>query len=263
MAKKIIAVGSLFFALGILLKFTLTGLNFFCVSTSVFGLLVVGYGLLLLPYNDERLRNFCRKLRFLCYGGLFLWLLSFAVIEGMIIEGAGGEDYQGECLIVLGAGLHGEVPSASLLARLETAYAYLTEHPAAVAVLSGGQGPDENITEAEAMRRYLTERGIDNERLLLEENSHNTRENLRFSRELLLANNYSLEGIAVLSNGFHLYRAKILAAQEGLVVETLAAPLPKIFGLSFNCYFREYFAVVKMYLQTWTGLGFNGLTIAL
>ncbi|MBR6376811.1 MAG: YdcF family protein [Oscillospiraceae bacterium] len=132
---------------------------------------------------------------------------------------------EAECptVIVLGCQVRGTRPSLLLAYRIQTAGDYLEAHPQAVAVLSGGQGWDEGISEAECMYRELTRRGIDPARLYREDQSTSTRENLAFSRTLM-----EREGLtgptAVVSNDFHVYRAVQMAQDQGLEAHGLAAP---------------------------------------
>ncbi len=127
-----------------------------------------------------------------------------------------------QTLIVLGCQVRGETPSRQLYYRIEAADAYLKAHPDAVAVLSGGMGPDEGITEAECMYRCLTARGIDPSRLYRETESSNTLENLRFSAALM--EREGLSGpVLIVTNGFHVYRALKMAKDVGLPAEGLAA----------------------------------------
>ena len=69
----------------------------------------------------------------------------------------------------------------TLARRLDAALAYLEENPKAYVVVSGGQGAGEDISEAEAMRRYLAARGIEESRILMEDKSMSTLENFLFS----------------------------------------------------------------------------------
>lgn len=117
-------------------------------------------------------------------------------------------------------------PSILLRDRLDRALDYLEDHPDLMVVVSGGQGDNEPVTEARCMADYLMERGVEEDQLLLEERSHNTDQNLRYSRELLEAEGCDLsQGVVVVSNGFHLTRARMLAERAGYdSVSTLAAP---------------------------------------
>ena len=93
----------------------------------------------------------------------------------------------------------------------------LESNPEAICVVSGGQGPQEHISEAEAMRRYLNERGIADERIIPEPSSTSTEENLRFSAELLAEHGFN-GSIVVVTNEYHQYRADIYARRAGLRV---------------------------------------------
>ena len=107
-------------------------------------------------------------------------------------------------LIVLGAHVNGTRLSRALRFRVEKAEEYLRENPRTLAVLSGGRGVDEKISEAKAMADYLLAHGIERERLLLEERSVSTAENLRFSLELLPDRK---QKIGIVTNNFHIFRS--------------------------------------------------------
>ncbi len=118
-------------------------------------------------------------------------------------------------VIVLGCRVRGETPSSMLWVRTRAAFDVLCEFPEAVCVLSGGQGSGEDITEAEAMRRLLLEWGIAEERIITEEHSTSTEENLRYSAELLYERGIT-DGIAIATSEFHQYRAHLYARKAGL-----------------------------------------------
>lgn len=125
-------------------------------------------------------------------------------------------------IIVLGCQVRNTAPSLLLRYRIEAAADYLREHPMSVAILSGGQGEGEGISEAECMYRELTAMGIEANRLHLEDRSRNTLENLRFSKELM--EREGLRGpVAVVSSDFHIYRALRIAEDVGLEANGLAA----------------------------------------
>lgn len=148
-------------------------------------------------------------------------------------------------VIVLGCMVQGERPSLQLRYRIEAAADYLDAHPEAVAVLSGGQGPGERITEAECMFRELTARGIDPSRLYREDRSSSTRENLTFSADLIRREN--LAGpVVIVSNDFHIYRALRMAEDLGFHAEGIAARSRRM-ALPFSV-FREAMAMVKYWL---------------
>lgn len=113
-------------------------------------------------------------------------------------------------VIVLGCKVNSNGPSLSLLKRLEAAYAYLSENPDIPCILSGGQGADEHISEAQAMYDWLTEKGIEKERLYIENKSTSTQENLSFSKEIIEKGNLP-SAVTLITNNFHQYRAQKIA----------------------------------------------------
>ena len=150
--------------------------------------------------------------------------------------------------VVLGCHVKDGRPSRILGERIDAAYEYLSSHPQAIAVLSGGQGEDEAISEAECMYRELTARGIDGSRLYKEESSVNTPTNLRHSREILeevlgadsaWAENHE---IALITSEFHCYRGCLHAKQEGLTPVAYASKTAMPYVIPF--YLREIVAVV-------------------
>lgn len=155
-----------------------------------------------------------------------------------------------DAVIVLGAGVNGTEPSLSLRTRLDKAVDYLERWPDIPAVLTGGTGYGEEISEAQCMYDYLTEYGVEADRLILEDRASNTAENFAFSWELLTeAGVDPAEGrVAVVTNDFHIARAELIAAREGYGdVAGIPAPLPWV-HLEINYTLREAFAMVKTFL---------------
>lgn len=153
--------------------------------------------------------------------------------------------YDEDVIIVLGCAVNGEVPTQPLMARLDRAIAYAEKNPDAYIVVTGGQGPQEDITEAECMSRYLLERSISADRIIKEEQATSTNENYKYSKAILdeKLGEYSA---AVITNDFHIFRAKQLARINGLEVTTMHAHTPV--SSSPMMYLREILAVGKMIL---------------
>jgi len=151
--------------------------------------------------------------------------LYAVVIFGFMLNAVYTPPSDDATLIVLGCQVRGETPSLMLQKRMETALEYLRKNPKAVAVLSGGQGPDEFITEAEAMRRFLVDKHISENRLFMEENSTSTYENIVFSHEIIESNNQS-QNIAIVTDGFHQFRAQSFAKSAGLSPGAVASGTP-------------------------------------
>lgn len=174
--------------------------------------------------------------------GLVLFcVLCFHVIGEMSAKGGKDLDY----VVVLGAQVKGKTPSRALKKRLEAVLNYASENERTILVLSGGQGPGEEITEAECMRQWLSERGIAQERLVLESRSASTRENLQFSDE---QTGCGEKRTGILSNNFHVYRALRLARKLGYTqCEGIAAPSDPVMQVHYVV--REVFALVKEKLR--------------
>ena len=155
-----------------------------------------------------------------------------------------------DSVIVLGAGVNGTEPSLSLRTRLDKALEYLEyweDWSDIPVVLTGGTGYGEAISEAACMYNYLTEHGVEPERLILEDRASNTAENFAFSKELLAAAGVdpAADKVAVITNDFHLARAELIAARQGYGdTAGIPAPLPWP-HLTVNYYLREAFAMVK------------------
>ena len=144
-------------------------------------------------------------------------------------------------VVVLGCRVYGERASLSMVERLEAAYEYLTEYEEAVCVLSGGQGPGEDITEAECMYRWLVDKGVAPQRLYKEEDSVSTRENLAFSKRLIAEEGLNTS-IAITTSEYHQYRAGKIA--ESLDIEYGAISGKTAIWLFPTYYVRELYGIL-------------------
>ena len=170
-------------------------------------------------------------------GLVFFALVCARVVGGMFREGSPNLKY----VLVLGAQVKGERPSLALEKRLEKAYEYARSNPETVLILSGGQGTGEDISEAACMKAWLSERGIKEERMILEDKSASTRENLIFSDQ---RTGCAGENVGIISNNFHIYRALRLAEAWGYEqAEGIAASSDPIMQPHYVV--REVFALVK------------------
>jgi uncharacterized SAM-binding protein YcdF (DUF218 family) len=128
--------------------------------------------------------------------------------------------------------------------RLAVGASYLQSHSDLPVVVTGGQGPGESISEAEAMKSYLIALGVAEHRIITEEQSQSTMENFLFTRKVLEQTNTSPPvKIVIVTSNFHLFRSKILAERNGFISGSIAAPTP-IYLLPANL-LREYAAIVK------------------
>ena len=174
-----------------------------------------------------------------------LCLIPISIAAFLFIYGnTGNTDYSEDVIIVLGAGVRGETVSVHLARRLDIASEYLSGNPDAVVVVCGGLGDRAVITEAEAMERYLTASGIAPERIIREERSTSTYENLAFAKDIL--DGYYPDGFiaVVTTNDYHMFRAVYLASRVGIHAHRAGASTP-LLSLPTN-YLREMMAIVNM-----------------
>ena len=199
-------------------------------------------------YRGKQPRRWLSVLLTLVLIGTFF----FAIMFGLVMVGA-HDVIRGnpQVMIVLGCRvMPGGEPSILLQDRLDTALDYLDDHPDMTVVVSGGQGSNESTSEAACMADYLEEHGVDSDQILLEDQSSNTKENLIYSRELLEEHGIVVlrDEVLVVSNGFHLTRAQMLAERYGYKsVSALAAPTSHI-PSRIQMYIREPLALVKSFL---------------
>jgi len=178
---------------------------------------------------------------------LILGVLIFVSVEALLVYGSvSQEDVETDYLIILGAGLRGDNITLVLQERLLKGIEYLEKYPAAKAVVTGGRGFGESITEAEAMEGFLISRGVAPERIIKEDRATSTMENFLFSKELLKKSGKADENrITVITNDFHMLRSKLLARRVGFDPYGIACDTP--ISVRLNCYIREFFALVKSF----------------
>ena len=186
----------------------------------------------------RRLRR-ARWLRITINAALCLLVVFFVIVECLVISGMKEDGEEGlEYIIVLGAHVRRTTPSAALRWRIEKAFEYLTENPDTIAILSGGQGKGEDISEAECMQRELIARGISESRLVLEDNSTSTAENMEFSFEII--GDLSAR-VGIVTNNFHVWRGLRSARAVGAEnVCGISAPFKNALLLHYMV--REFFS---------------------
>ena len=171
-----------------------------------------------------------------------------AVLSALMINEIYNVPKNPDAVIVLGCRVNksGE-PSLMLKRRLTAAYEYLKEHEELICVVSGGQGEDEPVSEAKAMKDALAEMGINPERIITEDVSENTRENIAFSVEKLSALGVEVNEAAIVTDGFHLYRASLTAKKAGLKTTSVSADTPWYYLPSY--WLREWFALSAFFVS--------------
>ena len=204
-------------------------------------LLGTAVGALLLLYGLFR-RKLPRLLRRIFLSALAAGAMLVLVSGFAILRQSGETPRQEGTVVILGCGVRGTVPSLMLQTRIDAAAEYLKAHPQARAVCSGGMGRGENISEGACIARVLTAAGIAPERLLIEDSSVNTEENLRRSLEIIEKEGLSPH-LILISSDYHLYRAAHMAARLGREAETVPAHTP--LRLLPTYFLRECIAVVQ------------------
>lgn len=173
-----------------------------------------------------------------------LFVASFILVEGQIIAAMKTEPQPGlDYVITLGAAIKNGRPTNQFLMRINRTFAYLEENPTAVAIGSGGQGPGENMSEGLCTAEYLKDYGISPDRILVEDKSRDTEQNIRYSFELIPQG----ASVGVVTNSFHIFRARLEAKYQGH--EVWGIPAESLLPLGIHYTVREYFAVVQLYMQ--------------
>lgn len=232
--------------LGAWMLFVFTSVRFtgflFCCAAA--GLVIFA---LLTRWKEKR--RWALWLRRVFLGLLAAGFAFFTVLECWVISSARGDDAPAVALIVFGAGVNGTRPSLMLESRLEAALAYIRvqddrglDMPV---VVTGARGRGEEISEARCMADWLTERGVDPGRILLEEQAANTEENLKYSIDLLAEHGIdTTSDIAYCTSDYHMCRAMYLRGYPYVV--PVSAKLPgRYWPLTLNYYIREAFAMAK------------------
>ena len=179
---------------------------------------------------------------------LLTGILSAFWIGGIIMGGSGSDtllqDEMIDYVIIPGCRLEGSEPGKCLKGRIDAAIEYLRTHSWSMAVCSGGQGSDEEISEAEAISRELIRRGIPARRILKEDNSHSTYENLIYTKELLDERKGDTPyKVVIATSEFHVYRARFLANYVGFE-EPKVISVKSSADIFYPCFLREIAAVI-------------------
>lgn len=197
-------------------KFMMAGYGFTAmVLCGIIGILLF-YNLsnILSPRFPKQVR-LIRRIFTLC---LCLGLLVAAVTECFIIHASFGDPKEHcQYIVVLGAKVRHDGPSVSLMDRIRGAYDYMTEHPDVITIVSGGQGPDEPMTEAQCMYEHLVAMGIDENRVWIEDKAASTWANLNYSLDLIEAKTGKRpDKLGVVSSEYHMLRAGMQAKACGV-----------------------------------------------
>lgn len=226
---------------GILIRAVGSGTGFFMIWIAM-ALIMVGFAGAAKLHLRSELPLYGRGLFLTAVAlaaGLFIAAES-CVISCFFQQGRQGLDY----IIVLGAQIYEDRPSLVLQYRLDAAADYLKDNPETICIVSGGQGANEPFPEAVGMRNYLEKMGIAGERILMEEESKNTDQNISNSKELMREG----ASVGIVTNNFHLYRGLLTARRQGLKDACGIAAGSNPWYLPNNM-LREFFGVWKYWLK--------------
>ncbi|MCE5222330.1 MAG: YdcF family protein [Clostridium sp.] len=242
-------------ALGIVLILYIIAINIMSSARLAFSLPIVILGIILISYhfvknkiNEGKFlsKEFKFIKMFLCIG-----FICFLVIESVIISYPKHNENKDDYILVLGAGLSNKTtPSLILQGRLYAAIKCLEKNDTGYIVLSGGQGIDEDLPESHVMSKYLQDCGVDKERIIIEDESRNTNQNFKYSKEKIEEHSHkSLDevNVKIITTDFHAFRSSILAKRNGYVnFDNYSSAT--VWYLIPVTYTREAFAIVKSLL---------------
>lgn len=220
------------------LMMTIANLNFGLLPVAMLGTVLLVYGIFFEKLPFRRLIS-----------GVLAFGLSVIIAFTSFLALYGRNDnatYNEKTVIVLGCGIRGERVSVGLAKRLNKANEYHLQNPDAVIIVSGGQGPQEDISEALAMKRYLIEKGVPEDRIIMEDKSTSTITNFKYSHEIMKEKGLPDDSVVFVTNGYHVYRGASYAKAEGLTVTHLGTDIIW-YTIPMN-YLREMLAVMKMWV---------------
>lgn len=246
MAAILIAVSILSLAYyGVCIAFAYIGVSWLWIwpSLSVFCLVRAG----MLIYEVKKQRNiFPKPVRIAWRAMVCVGLSCFIFVEAQIISQMRQESPQGlDYIIILGAAVRGDKPTSPLVLRMEKALEYMNSNPDTIAIATGGTGRNADISEAECIRRYLTENGISPERILMEEKASDTQENIRNSFAMIQNENAS---VGVVTSNFHVFRALLICRLEGHE-GVYGVPARAYLALGIHYTVREFFGVMELLIK--------------
>lgn len=193
---------------------TVCNMNAGLIVNILLGIITLTYGIFY--------KFFAKKLPKWLIGFYYFGMVLIAIVIPVMFISGGTDNvtYKEDAIIVLGAAVRGEEISGALQKRLDVAIKYYQKNPDVVIIVTGGQGPQEDITEALAMERYLLSNGIPKDKIIKEEHATSTYENFKYSKDIL-DTHFSKLGIteynlAYITDDYHIYRAGQLAKIAGL-----------------------------------------------
>lgn len=256
--RKKKSIGILFTVIGglLIIYFLIwcTGILFWSFDIAVLFILVAGLvitfsGISLIFGRNPLFFIKYRILKSIIVIGVCIFMVSFIIIEGFIIYTSlcSKENIKVDFVLIPGAQVVDDRPSRILLHRLQKALSYLSKNLDTTIIVSGAKGPDEQYTEAEIMKRFLIESGINEKQIIKEEKATNSYENIKYSRQIFeqLCNNSDYK-VAIITTDYHLFRMVTLAKKQG--IESYGISVPINYAVIPICYTKEYFSIIKAFV---------------
>ncbi len=218
---------------------------------NIFGI-IVSLILIIITANWRGFKDLICKIWQVTGGKISLLAVSLLIVAGLIYvtvlsvnmyKAMRNKPEKCDIVVVLGCKVNGETPSRMLRRRLDAAYEYMDKNSDVMCIVSGGQGSDEAISEAQAMETYMLGKGIDKSRIIKEDQSTSTEENIENSMKIL--DELGLKhNITIVTDGFHQYRASLIAKKHGVnEVHAISAETEPRF--IFTYWVREWFGIAK------------------
>ena len=179
--------------------------------------------------------------------GMIFYTVTWIALVGYIYLSPSGTpaESEGNVYVVFGAKVREDGPTKTLAARLKRAAELLESDEDGIAIVSGGRGTDEPITEAECMRDYLVSLGVDESRIIMESEAHNTKENIEYSVRLTEKPGLDGRNIVCVSSDTHIPRIRLMCRRAGVDAFYVKCETPEKAYL-FTTWVREYLSYVKM-----------------
>ena len=196
---------------GFVCKFVVPGYSFSALVCMALIAIILFY--VLMPFVALKFPGFSKWCTRIVSACLIVGVLIYGGTEAVIIHASFGNPEEScQYMVVLGAKVNYNGPSVSLWDRIHAAYDYMTAHPDVIAIVSGGQGKDEPMTEAACMYDNLVQMGIDPHRIWMEDRATSTWDNMRFTLDLIEEKTGTRpDTLGVLSSEYHLFRASLFA----------------------------------------------------
>lgn len=219
------------------------------VFVSALAIIIGALPILLYPVV-KKLKIF-KLLRGVYCVALMLYMIVFTVFSIVIMSSYDEDTEIGadeDVIIVCGCYTDGYTPSNKLKSRLDAAYSLLCDNGDAVCIVSGGMGDNETVSEAESMRNYLVNLGIAEERIIKEDKSRDTSENIIKSIEKMKEKGISLDSkVICVSSDFHAVRVAMIAKEHGLNARAIGAKSPES-TLLISSLVREFMSYAKYFI---------------